>query len=148
MAITMAIPFPINRHCFMAIQCVSQAWWESSAPWLLQWSVSWRRCYGLAGLALRGTQNGWFTTENPNLKWMMNRGTPIYGNLQILYLLSCTICFREQIFTKTCNISPYSGTYLKPPYYTTLDHSITIEYLYIYIVLMNSGVIYHTQTKV
>ena len=24
-------------------------------------------------------QNAWFIMENPNLKWMMNRGTPIFG---------------------------------------------------------------------
>jgi hypothetical protein len=23
---------------------------------------------------------GWFTTKNPNLKWMMTGGSPIYGN--------------------------------------------------------------------
>ena len=26
---------------------------------------------------------GWFMMENPNLKWMMNRGTPILGNLHM-----------------------------------------------------------------
>ena len=25
-------------------------------------------------------QNGWFIRENPHLKWMITRGTPIYGN--------------------------------------------------------------------
>ena len=28
-------------------------------------------------------QNGWFIVENPNLKWMITRGTPISGNLHM-----------------------------------------------------------------
>ena len=28
-------------------------------------------------------QNGWFIRENPIYKWMMNRGSPISGNLHI-----------------------------------------------------------------
>ena len=31
----------------------------------------------------RVPQNGWFIRENPNLKWMITRGTPIYGNPHI-----------------------------------------------------------------
>ena len=31
----------------------------------------------------RVPQNGWFIRENPNLKWMITRGTPIYGNTQM-----------------------------------------------------------------
>ena len=31
-------------------------------------------------------QNGWFILENPNPKWMMTGGTPIFGNPQVFYL--------------------------------------------------------------
>ena len=29
---------------------------------------------------------GWFIAEQPNLKWMMSGGTPIYGNPEIFGL--------------------------------------------------------------
>ena len=29
---------------------------------------------------MRDPQNGWFVVENLNLRWMITRGTPIYGN--------------------------------------------------------------------
>jgi len=28
-------------------------------------------------------QNRWFIRENPNPKWMITGGTPIYGNIQM-----------------------------------------------------------------
>ena len=30
----------------------------------------------------RGTPNGWFIRENPNLKWMITRGTPHFKKPQ------------------------------------------------------------------
>ena len=37
-----------------------------------------------------GVPNSWmvYFMENPNLKWMMTRGTPISGNLQ---LINCSL---------------------------------------------------------
>ena len=32
-------------------------------------------------------QNGWFTRENPNLKWMITRGTPISGSLHSISMI-------------------------------------------------------------
>ena len=30
-------------------------------------------------IVMEAPQNGWFIRENPNYKWMMTRGIPIYG---------------------------------------------------------------------
>ena len=36
--------------------------------------------YGGVSIFMGVPQNGWFIMDNPNLKWMMNRGTRISGN--------------------------------------------------------------------
>ena len=46
--------------------------------------------YGNMGLSINGgIQNGWFTMENPNLKWMRTGGIPISGNLHMWWFPWC-----------------------------------------------------------
>ena len=39
--------------------------------------------YMVVSMWLGVPPNGWFTKENPNLKWMMTGGTPISGNFHM-----------------------------------------------------------------
>ena len=46
-------------------------------------------------IVMGNPQNAWFMMENPNLKWMMTRGTPIYGNPPYFQVLDLTWRFRD-----------------------------------------------------
>ena len=46
-------------------------------------------------IVMGNPQNAWFMMENPNLKWMMTRGTPIYGTPPYFQVLDLTWRFRD-----------------------------------------------------
>ena len=48
-----------------------------------------------------------YVMEHPNRNWMMNRGTPISGNLQI----SCYFCFHGKMWTKMKELAFFSSPY-------------------------------------
>ena len=48
-------------------------------------------CMGVS-IVMRVPQVSWMVyKKNPNLKWMMTRGTPIYGNPNIFFVQLCLV---------------------------------------------------------